>query len=776
MQASNLSSQTKSEQLRFNILVKGIVLRVIYFLLGVIISRGGAMTKFSPFAPAFVAAVPGRFTVSATLGSVLGYILLSPAESFRYIAVVIAISALKWLLSDIEKVSKSGLFAPLITFVPMIATGIVMLYVSTSNIADFGDCAIETMIASASAYFISRSTQVITSSRRLYGVSAQEIACLTISACIIMLSFGALVIFGVSVGRVLAVITVLLFARYGAVAGGAIAGISTGVIFSLGAEPMLTLAGGFAFGGLVGGMFSSLGGVFVAVAFTLSNIVMSMVSPQSGNLLTIFIECLLGAGVFLMIPADFGNNIRNLFVSPESKERSDAMRRSITTRLDHAAFALEGVTACVNEVAKKIDKMSSVEDDMSIFELALKNTCANCGLKVYCWDKQADLTKDDFRKLCVLLRREGCVNEKDITDNFVKKCCKPHELSASINESYKEYAARLSAHRRIAQMRSVVADQFTGLSDMLWDLSEEFEACDKFDVDSAEIIAEKLRREDILVADCSCRIDSGKGMTVELEIVRNKKKDVDQKLIHKIVSRTCARRFDPAIESVAGNRLRLAMSEISCFDVDIGNSVHIASNGTLCGDCNDYFMNGMGSMVAIISDGMGCGGAAAVDSNLAVMVLTKLLRAGVSYDCALSVVNSALMIKSEEESMATMDVVDINMYTGKVSFLKAGAPVTFVCKNGRIHRREYPSLPVGILGEVKFAKDAMTLSENDAILMVSDGVLSGDDKWLEDLLAGWKDAPAQDFADAVVSEAIKRRNEPHDDDITAIAIKLIANE
>ena len=125
--------------------------------------------------------------------------------------------------------------------------------------------------------------------------------------------------------------------------------------------------------------------------------------------------------------------------------------------------------------------------------------------------------------------------------------------------------------------------------------------------------------------------------------------------------------------------------------------------------------------------------------------------------------------------MATMDVVDINLYTGKVSFLKAGAPVTFVCKNGRVSRREFPSLPVGILSEVKFAKDALTLSEGDAILMVSDGVLTGDDKWIEDMLSAWKDAPAQDFADIIVSEAIKRRNEPHDDDITAMAIKLIAN-
>jgi stage II sporulation protein E len=60
--------------------------------------------------------------------------------------------------------------------------------------------------------------------------------------------------------------------------------------------------------------------------------------------------------------------------------------------------------------------------------------------------------------------------------------------------------------------------------------------------------------------------------------------------------------------------------------------------------------------------------------------------------------------------------------------------------------------------------------------MVSDGVLAGDDKWIEDLLKNWNEAPAQDFASVVVNEAQKRRKDPHDDDITAIAIKMIENE
>jgi len=54
-------------------------------------------------------------------------------------------------------------------------------------------------------------------------------------------------------------------------------------------------------------------------------------------------------------------------------------------------------------------------------------------------------------------------------------------------------------------------------------------------------------------------------------------------------------------------------------------------------------------------------------------------------------------------------------------------------------------------------------------------VLAGDDKWVEELFKNWHDAPAQDFASVVVNEAMKRRKDSHDDDITAIAIKILDN-
>ena len=85
------------------------------------------------------------------------------------------------------------------------------------------------------------------------------------------------------------------------------------------------------------------------------------------------------------------------------------------------------------------------------------------------------------------------------------------------------------------------------------------------------------------------------------------------------------------------------------------------------------------------------------------------------------------------------------------------------------------SLPIGILNEVKFAKESMTLSSGDLIVMVSDGAMTGDDEWLIRMIMSFNDKSCEELSYSIVDEAKKRRNDGHDDDITAIAVRVIEN-
>ena len=156
-------------------------------------------------------------------------------------------------------------------------------------------------------------------------------------------------------------------------------------------------------------------------------------------------------------------------------------------------------------------------------------------------------------------------------------------------------------------------------------------------------------------------------------------------------------------------------------------------------------------------------------------MMTRLCKAGLSYDCSLAVVNASLMIKSEEESLATLDLVDFNRFTGKLMLMKAGACTTYVRRSAKLMAKDIPSLPLGILNEARFIKEDVTLSKDDMIVMISDGAMIGSSEWIEKLILSWRKGSAEDLAARVVEEARRRRLNERDDDISALVLRVTEN-
>ncbi len=106
--------------------------------------------------------------------------------------------------------------------------------------------------------------------------------------------------------------------------------------------------------------------------------------------------------------------------------------------------------------------------------------------------------------------------------------------------------------------------------------------------------------------------------------------------------------------SIIKDRCRIQMSEKPVYRIQFGVAQHACDNAQLCGDSYDCFTDGKGRFVAIISDGMGTGGRAAVDGAMASNIMGNLVKAGLGFDCALKIVNSAMQVKSGEESFGNI--------------------------------------------------------------------------------------------------------------------------
>ena len=753
---------------------KVILSNLMYAVSGFMLSVGAVFGAYAPFGASIVAAVPFRRLAATVIGTVSGYLFIMQGSSFRYIATALAICAVRWTLSDLSGITGKVLYPVLLAGVPMLATGIILAIVGGYQISLITMAVIEALLSAAGAYFYFKAVNILRSTRGISTLNNQEIACLVMSGCILLLSLTALQFGGVSLGRICAVLIILICARYGSVSGGCIAGVSSGVVFSMADSSVNFIAGGYAFGGIMAGLFSYIGKLPTAVMFIACNTLMAFQSQDINIIIASLYEGVIAGIIFILLPSEIGNFVSQMFAVPYDKTGSDSMRKNVIMRLEYAAKALEGVSVSVDNVAGKMKELYSHNID-TVFKKTVDNVCGSCGLRSYCWERDRNLSSSDFDKLTSVLIKNGRLTAEDFIENYTKKCCKVQEVVNSVNKNYDSYMAYLSAERRVGEIRSVVAGQFSGLGEILSEMADEFENYTQFDVSASERVSTLMKLQGFTPAEVNCRTDRMNRMTVEIEV-----QDTDRSLIKKAqlvkeISKACGRYMDTPCISVVPNKCRIQMSERALYDVQIGSAQHISGRGRLCGDCFNYFTDGLGRIVAVISDGMGTGGRAAVDGSMAEGIMTRLIKAGLGFDCALQVVNSALMVKSEDESLATLDIVCIDLFTGIAELMKAGAPATYVKKDGVVERIDFSSLPVGILADVKLAHKTVHLADTDWVLMVSDGAVSSGDRKIMDIMKNWTDGSAQEMAQVIIAETHNRSDGGYDDDITAIAMNIISN-
>ncbi len=742
------------------------------FTLGLLFARAIVFGHYAPFAVAAVAAAPYPVLWAAVAGGAFGYLLPSSvAVPVHCLTALLAVAAIRWTLNDLTRLRMHPVFAPCAAFFPMLVTSMSIVFVSGSDAATAALYVCESLLSGAAAYFFRRTSSAVHSGRSPGEWSTQEIACGAFTGGILLLSLSGLSVGGVSLGRVAAVVAILFAARYGGVGGGSVAGIAVGISFSLSTTGLNYISGAYALGGLTAGLFAPLGRLAAAAAFVLSNGVASLQVGARQEVISGLYEVAAGTVLYLLIPGKAGARLIGLFSRPEDAGRAEGLRRSIVMKLDYAARALGSVSEAVEEVSKRLSQ-TCAPDIGTVYHRSVDEVCATCGLKGYCWDRNYNDSMNSLNDLTEKLRANGKTDRSDFSTQFAAHCSRLGQMVESINRNYGEFAVRDAAERRAQQIRDMVASQFTCTADILEEMSAELELCEKFDFAAAQKIEEVLRLSGIQPVSVSCRKDRFGRMSVEAVAVPGDCARLNRAQLSREISRVCGRTFELPCVSAAGGKCRIRMDELPLYRVKTGCAQHICGNGRLCGDSWKCFSDGSGREIAMICDGMGSGGRAAVDGAMASGIMERLIRAGIGFDAALKIVNSALLVKSGDESLSTVDLAALDLYSGNVELMKAGAPLSVLRRNGSAVPVDLPGLPVGILNETRFARSSDTLADGDLLVMLSDGALSSGSEWVCGEIEKWEGKLPQELAESIVTQAIARRSDGHDDDITVLVLML----
>ena len=733
---------------------------------GFIATKAIVLDKLLPFGLSFLAGCPLTYTPAAAIGVFIGYFIPAIGDGgFRYIAAMFAVLAVKLLISNYKKISANPVFLSFICFLASFLTSAVTLNGLNFN---FLNAFAEALLAAGGAFFVCRCFRAV--SNNTAGLSPDGLASLFVLVGIMLIGFNGFAFDGISLGHILGIAVILTAAKYGGILSGCVCG--TAVAFSM------TLSGVsgeiavlYAFIGLISGVFSSLGKyaqVAVPLIFSLAG---ALTTGDVILLAQTVIETALGSAIFLALPRKAGIYLGKLFSAYPKMAIPGGFKKSVTMRLDMAANALCDVSETVEQVSAELSKINA-PDFGTVISAVEQDACSGCKLRLHCWESRRDDTVNALLEMTKSIKQGGRAPETGAPEEFKGRCLRISRVANSVYRRYSDYTSRIAAENRIDEVRSVVSDQFDGISAMLSEIAGDLENDSQFDNSTAEKAAAALKNLNINADECSCKTDRYGRISIEFKVKKNPGLVLNKLQIMKLVSIVCERDFDVPAVSETGGDIFITLSEHAAIRVDVGVGQKCASESAMCGDAYKYFFDGRGHFIMILSDGMGTGGRAAVDGAMASGLMSRLIKAGFGYDCSLRILNSSMLFKSTDESLATVDIASIDLYTGKVELYKAGAAPTLIRRSGRTGKAESTSLPAGILRGVSFDKATVKCKIGDIIVMMSDGAVCEGSEWIREEIENWDNGTAEELADRICEGAKRRRTDNHEDDITVMTAIL----
>lgn len=594
--------------------------------------------------------------------------------------------------------------------------------------------------------------------------------CMAVLAGVILSIARNFVWLGVNVRDVLGVFAVLLLALIDGPGAGAATGIIIGITgFSFSLSPWSTAI--MAFSGLISGSFNKLGKIGVIIGFSLGYLLYNFYVNSMGEAIISLPVLAVAFILVLLLPQNIINRMR-LYLSSSygnTNFESYQLEERARDRLYELASLLSDLGGAFKDtLIKKEERILSAEYLDLVCRKAQLEVCSGCGMRRICWEKEPKRTMTSFYTL--IKHHEGFNDKNNIPFLFKSRCGQTETIKKIVKEQSDIFKVKHQMDKIIKTNQELIKSHFAKTADMVKALAEgvweeEFER----NIDGE--FTEKLSQMGVSVEKVYTDFNNRRIYVniIKPPCINNKHCDM---LIPLAASDVLGRKISTKIIDCplrsGSSKCRLKIITHGTLEVSVG-VVGVAKEGQkISGDGFSFMKFKEERFLLALCDGMGVGKSAASHSEKTLTLLERLLEAGYSQETALKVTNSAMIAANVDEGFSTIDVALIDMASGKIKFIKAGAPVSFIKRRNRIEIIKGGSLPVGIMDEIVPKLTERTVRTGDMVIMVTDGVIDAfsetqnGEEILKKFILETKTTNPQEMAEKILKKA-KEQNSIRDD-------------
>ncbi len=552
------------------------------------------------------------------------------------------------------------------------------------------------------------------------------------------------------------------------------AGVLLGLLCGIDSDYFMPVLGAFSFCGFLSGVFSKFGKGGVIAGIILANAMLIVYTNGAlKSMLTIY-EIMASSVIFLFIPTKSIAMIKNIICLKEGdKENILKIKDGLRTRLRAISTSFEAMSKTLDKLSDK-EMEANITDVATLFDIAADKICRACRKASICWGKDFNSTYQSLFGLLETMDSKGTVDEKDVNEYLRSKCSNLTKLLAEINKQFEIYQVRRVWKSRLTESRELVGEQLSGVSQIISGLEKDLEGGTRFDNVYANDIRIKLENKGIKIRDMNVIQNKSGRYTVEMLVKKSHMRNNSMLTIKRVMRSIfgCAVSMNETHLADAG-LVRLSFKEEEKFQIETGHAVAKAS--TASGDNFKFARLSCGKYIITLSDGMGTGNRAARESRAMIELLDSFLQAGFESSVAVKMINSVMIMKSENEAFVTIDMCIIDLYTGEVEFIKNGAEPSFIMRKNFVEEIKASSLPAGIMAGTEADVISDAICDGDTLVMITDGVESKKrgNEWVKGFIEKNRShATADDLAKSILKFAIEENDGEVLDDMTVLTVKI----
>ncbi len=755
MKTKSLSTQAIS---KLN-LSPALILNVISAGFALLLGSTQILGSPSPFAVAFVASLPTRLTATSFLLASFGYTLSFGFEgALAYIFSMVLIIVNKNIFTASKKLASNRKYLCLLSGGSYLVMNTLIAIAFSKPATDYFMIVLDSVICAGVTLCFTQATTLFSQRDNKTALSLSQRTCLAVLSMVVLLCLAQIEFAVFNLGAIVALFVVAVTTY----CIGSVAGVMTCVLaggaLTLHDRSMLTFFAVLTFCSLISGVFRFWGKIGQVAVLIFTSLVSMLVVGVSVTSLEVMLNLLVALTVLLIVPQTVLEKITL------KAEFYLAMRTDIThkeyPKMKFASNTLVNLKSTFEQAYSKL-RRKKLNDIDSIISACSSKVCKKCPKSTYCWIDEYNTTMDHFNKMAGVAVASGKIEVADMPSYMHKNCIRTMAVANFI-----------TSQCDVKPPHTSEIDQFQSCVDMLCDITHSPSQMRVRDEITARIVEDTFVQLGLTPSDVVALVDSSGKASIDVFFAGKVVCDTDE--ISQALSSALGKSIQSGEIAVIGSQSKLSFFDKPDYAFRSFVIQKPAKVGDKCGDSICAFTDSKAVRHIVLSDGMGTGGEAALDSAITVDFIKSLIISGFDYKSALQFINSSLQLRTEE-SLATVDALTVDLYSGTIGFKKAGSASSFIKTSQECIKVNTQSLPIGIIKDVELDEQDMKLSSGDIVVMVSDGVIENSSEWLVSYLKESTSADIEKICKEIYRQALENSEKGHSDDMTVMVGMLVKN-